>query len=958
MYDETTVQGVVNRLYYQSEKFCAGELETLDKPVRFRGPVYVCASEFVQLVGNWVRDPKYGWQFHTAERVYHLRIDKNGLAAWLKGHAKAKGIGPVRALAIAEELGEDFGEVLKSNPERIARMAQVPLEAIRQLAQDWSRNENLNLLGTHFSAYGISPKQIEAIYQHFGANAYVLLADDPYAMTQIKGIGFKTADAIAQKYGMQATDPRRIDAALHYVLQDRERQGDTCLEFRSYVAAAGELLGVGQELVARRIPELLQQGTLVAREADQLRYLTSRRNDQTEWALYQFLQSCREPNPFVPDEGLDDLVREHCGWLDDSQQQAVLSCLRQRGTLITGGAGVGKTTILNALFKMYNVLLPRLRCPAGPSFTYTRLARRVVYLFKSRLTGLYKIGVSQSVITRMRDLEVKPGEIELLLVIPADDPFVLEKQLHEQFAPKRERSAFHETNEWFRLDDDDLQSIRDTVANTVLAADFSDCLTRLQEIRQEIQQLDSQKGEHFLNQKVIRRQQQLLAEAEHVQEELAHRQHELSEGLHEDVNDQGPFVVLPCAPTGKASRRLTEMFHGLLGSRTIHRTLGCFVDRDRQGRSFLRFEYNKDHPLPAQVIVVDEFSMVDVHLAKLLFDAIRPTTALVLVGDHNQLPPVGAGAILRDAIHNQLLPVNVLTHCHRQAGTLSKNCEALLEGTVPANVRGNGPIPSPWYVADNLENPEQILAMLRKIFTHHLPAWNKGIHQVQVMTPIHAGELGTRAINLLLQEIYQASLGTRVEPTPADRRPTFYVGDRVIHTKNNYPLGVMNGSIGVVRQLAPLLVDIEGRLVDYSPPRQKKDTVQGDDGRSKVIIGSDGEQDEEDTCLEKSEFSSFDREDFLANPKRHPKLQLELGYCLTPHKFQGSEVDVAVVICSKKHSFMLHRNWLYTACTRARQTCILLGDRWALRKAAESTQANNRQTLLPLFHHLHQSYPE
>ena len=146
-----------------------------------------------------------------------------------------------------------------------------------------------------------------------------------------------------------------------------------------------------------------------------------------------------------------------------------------------------------------------------------------------------------------------------------------------------------------------------------------------------------------------------------------------------------------------------------------------------------------------------------------------------------------------------------------------------------------------------------------------------------------------------MQRLWQRKLGREVEKVPDNHRLAFYEGDKVIQTKNNYDLGVMNGTLGVVFSEDPLVIDFEG----------KKHRIYG-----------------------------------------KLKQDVDLSYALTPHKFQGSEIPCAVVICHKKHSYMTHRNWIYTACTRARKTCIILGDSYGIKAAVERVKVNDRQTLL------------
>jgi exodeoxyribonuclease V alpha subunit len=358
--------------------------------------------------------------------------------------------------------------------------------------------------------------------------------------------------------------------------------------------------------------------------------------------------------------------------------------------------------------------------------------------------------------------------------------------------------------------------------------------------------------------------------------------------------------VLLLAPTGKAARRLQEVAGQ--PAATIHRGLGYTWQKG--------FAFKQGNPLPMDAVVVDEVSMMGNQLAFHLFSAIGPQTSVVLVGDHHQLPPVEAGALLRDCIARELIPLTLLSHCHRQAGPLKVNCAAILQGKVASTE----PTPdqggfAPWYVSRNLEDPEDVLKNVRKLFQEIIPSWGfDRLRDVQIMTCQHKGRLGTIALNRLLQRIHQESLGVTVPEIPLDKPPVLLPGDKVIQTKNNYQLDVMNGNQGVV--------------------------VANDRGAkkgSRLVVLFDG------------------KENHTLIPK-DCEGEVDLSYCLTPWKCQGSEFPVAVSIIHRSQAFMLHRNLLYTSATRAKQVCIILGDeRSGIRHAAERVVTNCRRTLLGLF---------
>jgi exodeoxyribonuclease V alpha subunit len=302
--------------------------------------------------------------------------------------------------------------------------------------------------------------------------------------------------------------------------------------------------------------------------------------------------------------------------------------------------------------------------------------------------------------------------------------------------------------------------------------------------------------------------------------------------------------------------------------------------------------------------VVDESSMIDIPLAWRLFQAVdRTRTAVVLVGDHNQLPPVGPGNLLRDLVKSRAIPTAVLTRIIRQAGVLKENSTAILSGEVRPTADVQTGARRPWYVIDRFSDREDVRRMLLLLFEEVL-AERLGydlVRDVQVLTPTHKGPLGTVELNLALQRLLQKKLrGFDVPEMPPGHRPAFYPGDKVIQTRNDYELGVMNGAMGCVVEATPqgaLTVDFDGAMVEI------------------------------EACSDAAS-------------------RLQLAYACSVHKVQGSEFPCAIVIAHKSHSFMHHRNLLYTAVTRAKESVILLGDRWGLDNCAAKRQVDRRNTFL------------
>jgi exodeoxyribonuclease V alpha subunit len=353
-----------------------------------------------------------------------------------------------------------------------------------------------------------------------------------------------------------------------------------------------------------------------------------------------------------------------------------------------------------------------------------------------------------------------------------------------------------------------------------------------------------------------------------------------------------------CAPTGKAARRMEE----IIGQNafTIHRLLAYQPPNV--------WNHNRDNPLPDDVIICDEVSMNDSFLSWNLMQSVRPSAAMILVGDHNQLPPVGPGAFLRDAIQHKLVPVADLHQVHRNAGALRQNSAAVLDGklapTAPRLPNGK----PEWVVLDNHVSESTLLPMLDNLFLDAIPALGYDpVLDVQFMSPRRKGvSLCSEMLSERFQVLHQKRLGRSIAPTPPKRRAILYEGDKVIQTKNNYNLDVMNGTLGIVVEAGDKL---------------------------------------------KIKFDTMDEPLTIPN---ECKGDIDLAYWLTVHKMQGAQCPVAVVLCWGAHlggydAPMLHRNLVYTALTRARECTFLVGDSKGVKVALSRKVENQRLTLLPVF---------
>jgi exodeoxyribonuclease V alpha subunit len=342
-------------------------------------------------------------------------------------------------------------------------------------------------------------------------------------------------------------------------------------------------------------------------------------------------------------------------------------------------------------------------------------------------------------------------------------------------------------------------------------------------------------------------------------------------------------TIALCAPTGRAARRLEEATGH--EAQTIHRLLEWMPGREPA--------YKPGHPLPADLVIVDESSMLNLRLAEVLLAGLAETAHVVLVGDADQLPPIGAGKPFEDLIASGAAPVVRLSQIFRQAARsmITTAAHEINQGR-PPHLQPAEDQDHDFFFIDR-PSPERALETVVEVVAERAPKRFEvdPIREVQVLAPMYKGPVGIDALNLRLQ----ARLNPDGKRALSDR---FRIGDRLIQTRNSHELGLMNGSIVFLRSDDP---DEEAIVVDT------------DEGGTLVIpYGETG--------------------------------TLRLAYAISVHKAQGCEVPVVVGVCHRSHSRMLTRPLLYTAITRARNSCVLVGDPAALAAAVRRDDSGGRHS--------------
>lgn len=342
-----------------------------------------------------------------------------------------------------------------------------------------------------------------------------------------------------------------------------------------------------------------------------------------------------------------------------------------------------------------------------------------------------------------------------------------------------------------------------------------------------------------------------------------------------------------CAPTGRAAKRLTESTG--IAAKTIHRLL-------EYNPKTHTFNYNQHHPLPTDMVVIDEASMIDIVLWHNIIKSIPDHASLLIVGDIDQLPSVGPGKVLADMINAKTIPVIKLTEIFRQATNshIIVNAHRINQGQFPLTA----PLQelSDFYFI-SAETPEKIQDKLLAVVTTSIPKSFKlnPKTDIQVLTPMNRGGLGTRSLNITLQ----AKLNPDARQKITKFGTTFAVGDKIIQNINNYDKDVFNGDIGIITHIDPeegcLQIKFDERIVDYA-------------------------------------INELD--------------EIALAYATSIHKSQGSEYTAVVIPISTQHYMMLARNLLYTAVTRGKKLVVIIGQTKALAMAIKNISTKTRLTNL------------
>ena len=707
-----TISGYLERVIYYNEEndFIVAKLKEKGKKelTTIIGNLSgINPGESVRLSGKWVHDKRFGEQFRVDTYQVVVPATVNGIKKYL-GSGLIKGIGPIMAERIVRVFGLNTLDIIDKEPSRLAEVDGIGEKRISMITRAWQEQKEIRDVMVFLQGNGISAAYAAKIYKQYRNRSIELVRENPYRLaTDIKGIGFLTADKIAKNIGIEKNSPIRAKAAILYMLSELSDDGHVYFPYSELIKRTEKKLEIDENTLTGAISSLLKENRIYMEETeDRAVYLAPFYVAEKGIALHlkRIKESSSSIRPINSQKALE-WVEERLGiTLAERQREAVLLSTNSKVLIITGGPGTGKTTIIRAILKIFEML---------------------------------------------------------------------------------------------------------------------------------------------------------------------------------KVN------IILCAPTGRAAKRMSEATG--FPAKTIHRLLEY---SPKEGG----FKKNEGNPLSADLIIVDESSMIDTLLMYHMLKAVPSHAHLILVGDINQLPSVGAGNVLRDIISSKVFPVVTLNEIFRQAkrSMIVINAHRVNSGRFPLIKKPDkGKLTDFYFVCE--EEPEKILNKIIRLCKDRIPRrFGYNIRDIQVITPMNRGIVGTSNLNAELQrELNQNNLGliygSRI----------YKLGDKVMQVSNNYEKEVFNGDIGWVSNIS----QEDGQLeVEY-------------DGR-KVVY-------------ERSELD-----------------EITLAYAVSVHKSQGSEYPVVIVPVVTQHYILLQRNLIYTAITRAKRLAILIGTKKALAIGIKNNKVEKRYTYL------------
>ncbi|MCF7799741.1 ATP-dependent RecD-like DNA helicase [Candidatus Babeliales bacterium] len=668
--------------------------------------------------GKWVFHPKFGRQFEALESKTQLPCSADGIKKYLAS-GLIKGIGPKFAEKLVNTFQEKTLEIIDKTPDMLLQINGVGTKKVEAIIKAWQDQKEIADIMLFLKSKDISTSFAVKIYKTYGKNSLQKIQEDPYRLVEdIWGVGFKTADALAIKLGIEPNSLQRIKSGILYCISQATNNGHLYVLLDDIKKDIFKILELEQSeenfgLLKNSLNQLYQEEKIKLISYENKNFLSLPQFYFSEKGIsskiLKFLERKVE-HEFNFDIIYNQIRKPDSNGieLNEDQQRGILTCLQNRITIITGGPGTGKTTLIKKL----------------------------------------------------------------------------------------------------------LECLKDN----------------------------------------------------HIKFKLA-------------------------APTGRAAKRMFESTG--YDTETIHRLLEFTPE-------IMSFNKNEQNALNLDFLIIDESSMLDVFLMHSLLKALPSKAHLVLLGDIDQLPSVGAGNILNDLINSNKIAIVKLTEIFRQAqdSLIIVNAHKVNKGEFPITSLQDQTSKKD-FVYIKADEPENIFPVLHKIYKNKLPSLGISHDNSIVLTPMNKGIVGTNRINQELQMI--------LNPESTDKQITkfgqvYKKNDRVMQIRNNYDKFIFNGDIGTILDInledQKLIINFGSRDLEY-------------------------------------DFTELD--------------EIVLSYSISIHKSQGSEFQAVIIPIFMQHFVLLQRNLIYTAITRAKKLCILIGQPKAIFLAIKNNKNIKRNTFLKEF---------
>ena len=754
---------------------------------------YISAGESIEAEGEYTSHPVYGEQFSVSSFQVTAPEGADAIERYLAGGA-IRGIGPALAKRIVKKFKADTFRIIEEEPERLAEVKGISEHMAMLISEQAQLKRGMREAVMYMQQFGIGSGLANRIYEKYGPALYAILNSNPYRLAEdMDGIGFRTADRIAIRMGIEADSEFRIRCGLLYVLTLAALDGHTWLP---------------KDMLKKRTEELL-------------------------------------------DLGIPDLDR----FLMDLQIDGRIVIIEQSVNASAGSAGCHKASsagcsVSRGLFEATGARRPldEAIADAFPESSEPELVETQIYLAAYYYT-------ERNIADRLYSLAVR-GESDAA------------------FVDKRIKKIEKETG--IELDDMQREAVRASVNNGLLILTGGPGTGKTTTINTLIRYYAEDHDEIMLAAPTGRAAKR-MTEATGQEAKTIHRMLEYT-GVPEQGNAPGSTSAYEGTRQGLDGEAAPYAGAGNAGG------AGATSGKGR----FMRDE--KD-PLEADVLIIDEMSMVDIFLMDALLKAVVPGTRVILVGDANQLPSVGAGNVLRDLIDTGCFETVCLTHIFRQAAQsdIVLNAHRINNGeSVDLGRRSDD------FLFIRSAKPEGIISAVKTLITDKLPPY-VGCDRldIQVLCATRKGALGVESLNRELQQYLNPPSRDKAEHKSGET--VLREEDKVMQVKNDY--------------------DLEWTRYDDRglPMEHGSGVFNGDIGR----IGKIDELSDTVTVIyDENRYVEYDRKQLL---------NLELAYAVTVHKSQGSEYPAVVMPMYRGPHLLMNRNLLYTAVTRARKCVCMVG---------------------------------